>query len=85
MKDKFYKCVCGCKVLSVSKITDYAEVTEIELAMYGYGTGDRKTSFREKIRWCWKILTTGNGWEDEIILSEKDTKKLIKTLEKAIK
>lgn len=85
IKDKFYKCACGCKVILISQINDYTEPTELELAFYSYGSEDEKTSLRDKLRTCWKVLTTGVGWEDQIILERKDIKNLIKTLDRAVK
>lgn len=33
-------------------------------------------SFKERIRWCWKILTTGLPWADEVVISADKAKEL---------
>jgi len=84
-KQENYRCVCGCKILNVCQFNDYTSPCELELSFYSLGTEDRKTSLREKLRICWKVLKTGIGWEDQIILEKEDVKKLIKFLNKTLR
>jgi hypothetical protein len=41
----------------------------IEMAFWSAGRGPFATSLRERIRWCWHILTTGTYFNDEMCIS----------------
>lgn len=82
----FYQCKCFTHVLHVIRgiDVDYEKKehynVDIYLSMFHYGTENHKPTLKEKLRHCWKILKTGKNYEDNIILSLEDTKKLSKDL-----
>ena len=77
---KFFKCSCYSHVLEVEHDT---EIKSYNLAIWHYGhSGDAPLSFRERLRWTWKLLTTGSLWADSVMLSYESKDELIEFLKK---
>jgi len=76
--NRFFKCECGTHTLE----TEYDdELNQYNFTIWHYGhQGDVPMSFKERVRWCWRILTTGNPWADAVILSEKNKVELVNYL-----
>lgn len=67
------KCKCCCSCLEV----EYDE----ELETYDFTLWDRHgmsdpLSLKERFRWCWYVLKTGDPWSDHTIVSKEDFDKL---------
>lgn len=73
--DLFLKCSCGCSALLATPNKEEHE-TEIYVSLWGLGFDNRIPGLLERLRWCWRIFTTGNPYADTVILSECDAKKL---------
>ena len=41
---------------------------------------NKKLDFKQRIRYCWNVLTKGKGFNDELVLRAEDTSKLINFL-----
>ena len=63
MKSKFFKCECGCGVLSL----EYNELWGLEIAMFERNVS---RSFFNRIRLAWKTLC-GKPYTDMVILNEQ--------------
>ena len=64
----FIKCECHGEGLGV----DYD--SEDDLYYFSYwsaGLSNKPLSFRERIRYCWAVLTKGKAFNDEIMLNKK--------------
>ena len=54
---------------------------QLDLAFFSLGLkGKGEMSIKEKIRWCWHIITKGYPWNDEIMLRQETAKELAKHL-----
>lgn len=42
-------------------------------------------TLKERIRWCWKMIRTGKGFEHDFMIREEDIEKLRKVLGKRMK
>lgn len=78
---KFYVCECGGEGIMTSyeysEKYNEKEMPIIDLAFFQQGFGGCKDlTFRDKIRWCWHILTKGDVWCDMVILDKKTAKEL---------
>lgn len=77
MPDKtfFYDCTCGGQILRIACWNDdpylYLSIFEQKKSRYGWWN---------RVRHAWKCLTTGDPFDDEIVLSQDAAKKLIKNL-----
>ena len=76
-KSIYFKCSCGSETLQIER--NRYDATECHrdfsfcLWYYSiYGT----LSFYERLRWCFRILKTGNPWADTVILTDNDAKNL---------
>lgn len=56
-------CDCGTHSLQMHREGDDLEVSLWKMA------GERPLRWREKLRWCWRILRTGMPWVDFVILN----------------
>ena len=69
----FIKCECHGEGLGV----DYD--SEDDLYYFSYwnaGLSNKPLSWREKIRYCWAVLTKGKAFNDEIILNKEGVTQL---------
>ena len=76
--NRFFKCECSTHALEA----EYdSEAEQYNFTIWHYGHyGDVPMYFKERVRWCWRILTTGNPWADAVILSEKSKVELVNYL-----
>ena len=76
-KTFFLKCACGSEGLGV----DYDADDELYYFSYwSCGLSNKKLDFKQRIRYCWNVLTKGKGFNDELVLRAEDTSKLINFL-----
>jgi hypothetical protein len=73
--EQFFKCDCGTEGLMCSKFVDDDE-RNIYLAIYRFGTYNEKPSFFDRIKFCWWHLKTGRNYNDQIILTYNEAKKM---------
>lgn len=71
-KSHFVTCGCSSHMLQVERY-DYRDGDDgFNFAIWERGRDGKKLRFRERLRWCWNILTTGTLWADDIIATNKD-------------
>jgi hypothetical protein len=76
-KTIFLKCACYGHAIEV----EYDEESDqYNISIWKYGIESDKLSFKERIRWAWRLFTRGNLWADEIILTAKSKEELVKFL-----
>jgi hypothetical protein len=76
MSDNFLtKCDCGSEMLEFEKFCINGEPVNYQVSMWYRGKRS-VMSLKERLRWCWRILTTGEPWCDEVCLSEEEIKQL---------
>lgn len=75
MKNKFILCDCSMDLLQVQRTED-----GFDFAIWSLGRGKGTLSWKERLRWCWHILKTGNPWGDSVCLSPEKTVELAKFL-----
>ena len=68
---------CDCHGHSI-ELEHVEEFDEIELSLWHYGNDGRELSWKQRIRWCWRILRTGMPWTDMMILSHDKMENIIK-------
>ena len=73
MKNLFIKCECCGEALEISYDE---ELDSIELSIWTYGHNN-VMGWRERLRWCWRILRTGNPWGDHVILTHQKMQEII--------
>ena len=56
------------------------EVPLVFLTTWTYGTAGQRLDWRNRIRWCWRILRTGFPFHDEITLEAEAAEKLAQAL-----
>lgn len=78
---EYVSCDCGSHAL---RIASYLNDKEIHLAFFNYGQCVLHP-FKYRLRTIWRILTKGGPYEDMVILSYSEAKKMIKFIEKEMK
>jgi len=81
-KNFLAKCECYCSMIEIEKDK---ETNQYNIALWGHSHGNYSLSIKERIRWCWRMLTTGNLWTDHTILSAEKAKELKDWLEENLK
>ena len=64
-KTKVIICDCYCHALHVDFDAEYDELC---LSMWYRSPGNVKMALSQRLRWIWRILTTGHPFTDSIIL-----------------
>lgn len=78
--NKFFPCDCGDEGIMISYEMEEDGMPSIDLAFFGYGHQDKTLDLKSRIRFCWKVLTTGRPWADEVIMNSKTAGELGKEL-----
>jgi len=79
MKTKYIKCSCGSELISLEKWDDDQY---IYLSFWERGFKDNnKLTFSERLRWCWKILKSGQPFTDSIVLDSDGMDDMVKAIE----
>lgn len=79
----YIECECGTHLLQVTHDVEIFKSEppcvrqEFWLAMFTYGTYNKKPSFLERIKIIWNYLRTGKMHEDQLILSSDEAQKLV--------
>jgi hypothetical protein len=68
------KCNCGSESIEVQYWGDELG-NEFFFSLWRNGF-QRQMSWRERLRWCWRILCTGDPWADSIIVSSEQAKRI---------
>jgi hypothetical protein len=76
-KKIYLHCQCGCSVLHLEKDEDFG----VELCMILFKTM-RCNSWHYRLRQIWKIIRTGEPYEDQFVLRKQDIPKLVEFLRK---
>ena len=63
----FVKCDCHGEGMFVTR---FEGEDEFYFSYWGQGITPRNMQIWERVKLCWKVLWTGNSYEDEIILSK---------------
>ena len=72
-KSLMVKCECSSESLEVQY---WPEDKQFYVTSWQQGFIHRPFSWRERIKWMWHILKTGNPWGDMIILSPTKAKEI---------
>ena len=80
-KDKKHSAffTCSCFTHSLSVVWWQGE-DEIYFSVWQTGGVGAKMSFFQRLKNCWKVLSSGTPYEDQLVLDKKTTKDLIKYL-----
>lgn len=76
MKDFFIKCSCGAEGILVSRL----DKDETYISFYASGINPKKMNFFSKCRYIWQLIVKNKPFEDQIVINDKELKKLIKEL-----
>lgn len=69
----FLKCQCQSEAVEI----EYDDIDKCyNISIWKLGLYRCSMTFKERIRWCWHILTTGKPWSDFIMLSPEQMKQL---------
>jgi len=77
---KFYPCEgCGGEGL-VFEVNNFFEEGDVCIALYSIGQYGKQKRFKERLKWCWRILKTGFPWCDQIIFTLPKAKDFAKSI-----
>jgi hypothetical protein len=73
----FTKCECSSHILEVRRY-DYCDEGDkgFYFTHWNYGRVNHPMGWKERIRWCWRILHTGDPWADSIVVSDENAIKI---------
>jgi hypothetical protein len=85
MKEKsiFVRCQCGgCSLLEINCDTFMNDNPTFNMTMWVNHPGRTLISKKERIRWCERVMKTGNPWADHTIVSSEDAQRIVQFLTK---
>lgn len=71
--EKFFLCQCHAEGVWITKESNEKE---FYFSLWGQGRYPKTPRLWDRLRNCWKILTTGVAYEDQIVLSSDTAKKM---------
>ena len=75
-----YRFGCDCHIPAHAIDVEIQKDRPNDVILYFYTTS---AYLSLRLRWCWKMLTTGFGFDDEIVLREEDVPELAQILKDA--
>lgn len=78
---EFITCSCQTEILYILK---YHGDEETYFSIFSRGLNPVKMTFTQKLRYIWRVLYKGKPFEDELVLNQKDIKRLIVVLKKCL-
>jgi len=76
------KCECSSHMLELQRY-DYGAMKDTDkvddgfyVSVWAYQGNINELPWKERIRWCWRLLTKGNLWADNIILTNQKAKEV---------
>lgn len=76
----FVKCDCGADLLEVRRFSETFDKEKslkdegFYFTFWSYGRSNYIMRWKDRFRWCWRILRTGDPWADGIIASNANAK-----------
>lgn len=64
-------CECSSEALVLKEIDG-----ELEIAIFQYANSNGKLGFRDRIRYCWKLITSGYPYGDNVVLGREGIESL---------
>ena len=84
----FFKCACSSEAIQVEVEKNYFEMaccTEFNFSFWQEGFSFQKIlTFKDKLRWCWQIMTKGIPYTDMVVLNKEEATNLKKFLEEEL-
>ena len=78
---KIYGCSCGCAALELSPDGWEENDPRLNICIWRYGSPNSgKKTIKERLRWCWLMLTKGQLYTDDIILNISTVDELVNDL-----
>ena len=71
--------VCDCFTHGFSVNAD-AELGVVFLASWTQGRAGQDLAWADRIRWAWKVVSTGQPYDDELVLSPESAERLAQAL-----
>lgn len=73
MEELYIKCSCHSEGIYLS----YDKEDKFYyLSMFILGYRSKGLSFKDKVRWCWHILTKGKPYTDQLVLSKDSAREI---------
>jgi len=72
-KSIFIECDCYAEGI---KLSYEKEDKQLYISLYQRGFSPRTKTFKEKLRWIWRIITKDVPYDDEVILNLKKVQKI---------
>lgn len=66
-------------------IENNKECETIDISFFRRGFSGALLSWRERVRWCWNILSKGTPYTDELMLNMEEAKKVKEWLNSNVK
>jgi hypothetical protein len=80
-KPLFVKCACSTEAVEILRFnysdTEIANDKGFYFSFWKQGSYTYPMSFKERLRWCWFILTKGKPFSDGVILTDSDADEIV--------
>ena len=62
------------------EVNNFLDEGDVFVALYDIGQYGKQKGFKERLRWCWRILRTGFPWCDQVIFTIPRAKTFAKSI-----
>lgn len=82
-KSLFEKCQCSTHCFEIEYFCyEPKDDKGFYLSFWTYARKAEKLCWKERIRWIWNIIKTGNPWSDSIIINNEQAKEITEYINK---
>lgn len=78
----FIKCQCSSHCLEIERYCYDKNDDGFYITIWDCFIHNKKLTWKERIKWVWKIISTGNLWADSIIINNKQAEEIVKHIKK---
>lgn len=81
MRNTIIYCACDTEAIHIQPDTYEGKANYTDISIWEYGCGDSKTSWKQKLRYIWRIIKHGTPYGDQVILDKAGRGLLIEALQ----
>lgn len=84
-KSLYTPCDCSSHILQTERYYFDTHDNGFNFSVWHYGHNGNVRGWKERFRWCWRILRTGNPWADSIIATDKRALEIAEFIQSELK
>lgn len=77
MNNLLLKCECSTHMLEIERFFESDNDQGFNFSIWHRSVHGKILSWKERFRWCWHIIKTGNLWSDAVIINNTNAQQIV--------